>query len=261
METLEDYVEGTRENGFENANTTPSNVDADASDKWTSKATTCLISKYKKFRSVNGIKSFREMFERISLEMQKDGFCFSSQRCVNKWQVLERKYKSIISREHGKNPGKRRIYGQWEHRRVLDEIFNEERKHARLEENDDPQPSNGSVKVSPNSVCDPDSIPGNHEDPLPPLHEPSNAAINERGEETMIHRQTLTTIFEKFSEEMRKNFALAERNKERRHKEKMAVRREELELKKQFLKLKEQKMKLQKCQAIAAAQSFDLNMK
>ncbi|XP_011868740.1 PREDICTED: uncharacterized protein LOC105562479 isoform X2 [Vollenhovia emeryi] len=264
--TLQCYVEEEHENGFsslENASAIPSSVDVGALNLWTSKATTCLISQYKKYRSLVGqstqIRSLREMFEMISLEMQNYGFYFSPQKCENKWRVLERKYKNLVFRERLKKPGRMRHYGQWEHKRALDEIFNEKKRHVYLETNE-PQPPSELIQyplILPKPSC-------NHggdtrgdrqpEDPLAPV-------INERDGDTLDHKQILTVLFDKFIGEMGKNFALAEKNKERRHKEKMVVRHKELELKKQLLKLKEQKMELQRCQMIAAAQNLRLNIK
>ncbi|XP_050459154.1 uncharacterized protein LOC126855493 isoform X2 [Cataglyphis hispanica] len=261
--TLECYIEEQHKNGFpdfDNTNTIPSSVDMRL-NLWTSKATTCLINQYKKYRSMVGqsmhIRSLREMFEMISLEMQKYGFYFSPQKCENKWRVLERKYKNLVYRERLKKPGRMRHYGQWEHKRALDEIFNEKKKYVYLEKNDS-QPSSGSAKyplVLLKRNCDQGSnlsVNQQHEDPLAP-----KTMTNERNEGT----RTLTILFEKFAEEMEKNFILAEKSKERRHKEKMAVRHQELELKKQLLKLKEQKIELQRCQIIAAAQNLHLNTK
>lgn len=260
--TLQCYVEEEHENGFsglENASAIPSSVDVGALNLWTSKATNCLISQYKKYRSLVGqstqIRSLREMFEMISLEMQNYGFYFSPQKCENKWRVLERKYKNLVFRERLKKPGRMRHYGQWEHKRALDEIFNEKKRHMYLEANE-PQPPSGSTKyplILPKPSCDQGSdSPGDRqrEDPLAP-------ASNERDADTS-DKQMFTTLSEKFIEEIRKNFALLEKNKERRHKEKMAVRQKELELKKQLLKLKEQKMELQKCQMVAAVQNLHL---
>ncbi|XP_071628725.1 uncharacterized protein [Temnothorax longispinosus] len=265
--TLQCYVEEEHENSFsslENASTIPSSVDVGALNLWTSKATTCLISQYKKYRSLVGqstqIRSLREMFEMISLEMQNYGFYFSPQKCENKWRVLERKYKNLVFRERLKKPGRMRHYGQWEHKRALDEIFNEKKRHVYLEVNEQPQPPSGPAKyplILSKPGCDQGSdSPGDRqrEDPLAPT-------TNEKDGDTLDHKQILTTLFDKFIEEMGKNFALVEKNKERRHKEKMAVRHKELELKKQLLKLKEQKMELQRCQMIAAAQNLRLNMK
>ncbi|XP_072745410.1 uncharacterized protein [Anoplolepis gracilipes] len=262
-------IEEQHENGFpnfENAieSATPSNVGITL-NLWTSKATTCLINKYKKYRSKVGqstrFKSLREMFEVISLEMQKYGFYFSPQKCENKWRVLERKYKNLVYREQLKKPGKMRHYGQWEHKRALDEIFNEKKKYVYLEKND-PQPSSASMKnplILLKLGCDQGSNLSTNNQQHGDLLAPK-AMTNEKNEET-LNKRTLMILFEKFTEKMEKNFAIAENNKERRHKKKMALRQQELELKKQFLKLKEQKMELQRCQIIAAAQNLRLNMK
>lgn len=275
---LQCYVEEEHENSFpsfENVGApVPSSVDVGALNLWTSKATTCLIGQYKKYRSMVGqstqIRSLREMFEMISLEMQNYGFYFSPQKCENKWRVLERKYKNLVFRERLKKPGRMRHYGQWEHKRALDEIFNEKKRHVYLEENDGPRPSSESTATCPPVAPSPDcpnrgdGTFGNrqHQDPLA-TSLTSGVAIGERDEETSVHHQqrTLTTVLERFVEEMGKNFALAERNKERRHREKIVMRQKELELRKQLLKLKEQKMELQKCQLIAAAQNLHLNTK
>ncbi|XP_012224268.1 uncharacterized protein [Linepithema humile] len=264
---LQCYIEEGHENGFpsyENTCAIPSSVDVGALNLWTSKATTCLISQYKKYRSMVGqstqIRSLREMFEMISLKMQNYGFYFSPQKCENKWRVLERKYKNLVFRERLKKPGRMRHYGQWEHKRALDEIFNEKKRHMYLEEND-PQPTSKSAKYSLilkpscNQVSD-SSSNQQHENSLT-----SCAVASKKDEEPLDHNQTLMILIENFIEEMGKNFALAEKNKERRHKEKMALKQKELELRKQFLKLKEQKMELQKCQMIAAAQNLRLNLK
>lgn len=264
--TVQCYVEEEHENGFSSLETTgaiASSVDVGALNLWTSEATTCLISQYKKYRSLVGqstqIRSLREMFEMISLEMKNYGYYFSPQKCENKWRVLERKYKNLVFRERLKKPGRMRHYGQWEHKRALDEIFNEKKRHVYLEANE-PQPPSGSAKypfILPKPGCDQGSdSPGDRqrEDLLAPM-------TNEKDGDTLDHEQILTMLFEKFTEEIGKNFALIEKNKERRHKEKMAVRHKELELKKQFLKLKERKMELQRCQMIAAAQNLGFNMK
>lgn len=264
--TLECYIEDQHKNSFpdfDNANAIPSSADMTL-NLWTSKATTCLINQYKKYRSMVGqsthIRTLREMFDMISLEMQKYGFYFSPQKCENKWRVLERKYKNLVYRERLKKPGRMRHYGKWEHKRALDEIFNEKKKYIYLEKND-PQPASGSAKYPLILLKRSDqssnlSVNQQNEDPLAP-----KTMTNETNEETLDYTRTLMILFEKFAEEMDKNFVLAEKNKERRHKEKMAVRHQELELKKQLLKLKEQKMELQRCQIIAAAQNLRLNTK
>ncbi|EFN83225.1 uncharacterized protein LOC105184425 [Harpegnathos saltator] len=264
------YAEEEQEKSFthfENTNAVPTCVNVATWNLWTSKATSCLINRYKKYRLMVGqstqIRSLREMFEMISLEMQNYGFYFSPQKCENKWRVLERKYKNLVFRERLKKPGRMRHYGQWEHKRAMDEIFNEisteKKKYAYLEENG-PQSASRSVTYSPNMPKlsrDQDSD-RQQEDPLAPSLTSHDATINERNNETPVQR-TLTVMFEKFFEELKRNFALAEQNKERRHKEKIAVRQKELELKNKLLKLKEQKMEVQKCQIIAAAQNFALN--
>ncbi|KAI4501293.1 hypothetical protein M0802_003666 [Mischocyttarus mexicanus] len=269
--TVQYYAEEEHENSFssiEGNGTIPSTVvDVGALNLWTSKATTCLISQYKKYRSMVGqstqIRSLREMFEMISLEMQNYGFYFSPQKCENKWRVLERKYKNLIFRERLKKPGRMRHYGHWEHKRALDEIFNEKERHVYLEESDFPS-STGTIKysmivsrtTSEQTTSSSNSNNNQHYDPLATL---VSNAVPEKQNEHLDCKITLTTLFQRFLDEMGKNFALAEQNKERRHKEEMTMRQNELEIKKRLLKLKEQKIELQKCQMIAAAQHFHLN--
>lgn len=245
---------------FENINAIPSS-DVGALYLWNSKATTCLINQYKKYRSLVGkspqIKSLREMFEMISLEMQNYGFCFSPQKCENKWRVLVRKYKTIAYRERLKKPGRIKHYGQWEHKRALDEIFNsEKKKHAYFEQTDS-QPPNESAKCSLISHgCNQDS---NSHHPLKIRQHGDLLSSNSdatKDKDASDCKQTLTVLFEKFIEEVREGFSQAERNEERRHKEKLAMKQKELDLKRQLLKLKEQKMQLQKCQMIAAVRNF-----
>lgn len=262
--TLHYYIEEGHENSFSNYETIsalPSSVDVSALNLWTSKATTCLISQYKKYRSMVGqstqIRSLREMFEMISLEMRNYGFYFSPQKCENKWRVLERKYKNLVFRERLKKPGRMRHYGQWEHKRALDEIFNEKKKHVYLEENNS-QSTSKSAKYSLilKSSYDQSSNSSSYQQNKNSLT--SCAMTHKKDEESLDHNQTLTIqlLIENFIKEMGKNFALVEKNKEKRHKEKMAIKQKELELKKQFLMLKEQKMELQRCQIIASAQNL-----
>ncbi|XP_020282290.1 uncharacterized protein LOC109854020 [Pseudomyrmex gracilis] len=259
---LQCYVQENSLPSFENTNAIPSS-DVGGLYLWSSKATTCLINQYKKYRSLVGksphIRSLREMFEMISLEMQNYGFCFSPQKCENKWRVLVRKYKTIAYRERLKKPGRIKHYGQWEHKRALDEIFNsEKKKHNMYFEQTDSQLSNESTKCSLISRgCDQDSNHSHH-----PLkirqHEDllSSCSDATKDKDASNCKQTLTLLFEKFIGEVRESFAQAERNKERRHKEKLAMKQKELELKRQLLKLKEQKMQLQKCQMIAAVRNL-----
>ncbi|XP_054008001.1 uncharacterized protein LOC128891999 [Hylaeus anthracinus] len=268
--TMQCYVEEEHENGFpafDSNGAIPSSADVGALNLWTSKATTCLISQYKKYRSMVGqstqIRSLREMFEMISLEMQNYGFYFSPQKCENKWRVLERKYKNLVFRERLKKPGRMRHYGHWEHKRALDEIFNEKKRHMYLEESDLPL-ATGSAKYTfilpkPSSTEEQSTTTDRqqHEDPL--AAPTPNSSTNNKTEE-LDQTGALNVLFEKFFDEMSKNFAIAEKNKEKRHKEEMAMRQNELEIQKSILKLKEQKLELQRCQIIAAAQHLHLNM-
>lgn len=211
------------------------------------------------------IRSLREMFEMISLEMQNYGFYFSPRKCENKWRVLERKYKNLIFRERLKKPGRMRHYGHWEHKRALDEIFNEKKRHVYFEENNFSSSAGPNkyaiilptttLEQDTNSAC---SNSNNHNGDL--LHGLTSNAIPEKQKEELDYKTLLSTMFERFLNEMGQNFALAERNKEKRHKEEMTMRQNELEVKKSLLKLKEQKMELQKCQLIATAQHLHLNM-
>lgn len=266
---VQGYIEEEHENsfpGFESNNAIPSSADVGALNLWTSKATACLINQYKKYHSMVGqstqIRSLREMFEMISLEMQKHGFYFSPQKCENKWRVLERKYKNLVFRERLKKPGRMRHYGQWEHKRALDEIFKEKKKHMYLDKNDFPSPP-GSARymfILPKQVNEESSnivVNQQQEDPL--AASPTNSSTSNKNE-AVDQKETLTALFDKFLDELAKHFALAEKNKEKRHKEKMAIRQSELEVQKKLLKLKEQKVELQRLQIIAAAQHIHLNM-
>lgn len=267
--TLQCYVEEEHENGFpgfDSNGAIPSSADVGALNLWTSKATTCLISQYKKYRSMVGqstqIRSLREMFEMISLEMQNYGFYFSPQKCENKWRVLERKYKNLVFRERLKKPGRMRHYGHWEHKKALDEIFNEKKSHMYLEESDLPLPT-GSAKytfILPKPMTEEQSKTTERQQQEDPLAAPTpNSSMNNKNEES-DQKGALAVIFEKFFDAMSKNFAIVEKNKEKRHREEMAMRQNELEIQKRLLKLKEQKLDLQKCQIIAAAQHLHLNM-
>ncbi|KAG7188033.1 hypothetical protein KM043_013201 [Ampulex compressa] len=265
--TLQCYVDEDHENnfpGFEGTGSIPSSADVGALNLWTSKATACLISQYKKYRSMVGqstqIRSLREMFETISLEMQNHGFYFSPQKCENKWRVLERKYKNLVFRERLKKPGRMRHYGHWEHKRALDEIFNEKKRHVYLEEADFPQPTKYALILPKPSTDQGGNAVGSQqsEDPLASVTQ--NDATGTKSVESTDRFGQLTKLFEKFIAEMGRNFADAERNRERRHKEEMVIRQSELEIKRRLLKLKEQKLELQKSQIIASAQHLHLNM-
>ncbi|XP_015601945.1 uncharacterized protein LOC107270961 isoform X2 [Cephus cinctus] len=262
------YAEEDNENGFagfKNSGRIPSTADVGALNLWTSKATTCLIAQYKKYRSMVGqttqIRSLREMFEMISVEMRNYGFYFSPQKCENKWRVLERKYKNLVFRERLKKPGRMRHYGHWEHKRALDEIFSEKSRHVYLEENDFPDPADSAkyAIILPKSADQSNPASNQHtNDPLTSIA--SNTSTVKRSGDELDQHGTLPLLFEKFLEEIEKNFATAERNKERRHKEKMMMRQNELEVQRKLLKLKEQKIELQKCQIVAAAQHLHPNM-
>ncbi|XP_046418255.1 uncharacterized protein LOC124178728 [Neodiprion fabricii] len=255
---------------FENSNLIPSTADVGALNLWTSKATSCLITQYKKYRSMVGqttrMKSLREMFEMVSLEMQKYGFYFSAQKCENKWRVLERKYKNLVYREKLKKPGRMRHYGHWEHKIALDEIFNERKRKMYLDDNDysPPGASNKFTLILPKPGGDScnNTVEANQSQPVedPLAGATVNSQSAKESDESEDLRTCLTVMFEKFLARMDKNFITQQQNKERRHKEKMAIRQSELELQKKLFKLKEQKMALKKSQLLAAAQHVHLNM-
>lgn len=233
---------------------------------WTSKATACLINQYKKYHSMVGqstqIRSLRGMFETISLEMQKHGFYFSPQKCENKWRVLERKYKNLVSRELLKKPGRVRHYGQWEHKRALDEIFKEKKRHMYFQKSDFPSQAGRAryMFILPKPINEEQSniTVVNQQQEIPLAAPSSNSSANNKNE--LTDQKESPTFFNKFLEEIAKYFAIAEKNREKRHKEEMAIRQSELEIQKRLLKLKEQKIELQKRQIIAAAQYLHLNM-
>lgn len=253
MEDPQFYVEKQSNGHPDLENVNQSNAEVPL---WTSEATSCLINQYKKFRFQVGqstqIKSLREMFEMISTEMNKCGFQFSPQKCDNKWRVLERKYKNLVRRERQKRPGRMRHYGQWEHKRALDEIFNEKKRYVYMERDEDPQSSRYPLVVLRRT-----SNQNSNQQ-----HEDSSAtkATTSEKNEMLDLKQTLEMLFENFTEDMEKHFVKAEKNKGKRHKEKMALRQKDLELKKQLVKLKQQKIELQRCQIIAAAEKLGLNI-
>lgn len=258
---------------------------------WTSKATACLISQYRKYRSMVGqstqFRSLRDMFETISIEMQKCGYFFSPQKCENKWRVLERKYKNLVMREMMKKPGRMKHYGHWEHKRALDEIFSEKRKSVYLHESEYPSVG-GSTKyalILPKPVQKPvseNSSPQpvvNHldksnkvievaEKPKIPssdiaiLVEPLNAASNitsAKNKDVSTKDRTAEQLENLFLE-IKKCFDIAEKNKERRHLEKMAMRKNKLKVQEKLLKLEEKKFELEKRKILAMAQNIQLNI-
>lgn len=86
----------------------------------------------------------------ISLEMQNHGFHLSPQKCENKWRVRSSpKYKNLVFHGTGEKAGQRmRHYGQWEHKRALDEILGEKKRHVYPEANDPPG-GESAVEKSP----------------------------------------------------------------------------------------------------------------
>jgi hypothetical protein len=248
---------------------------------WTSKATACLISQYKKFRSMVGqttqFRSLRDMFETISVEMEKHGYYFSPQKCENKWRVLERKYRNLVLREMMKNPGRMKHYGHWEHKRALDEIFSEKRKSVYLQESEYP-PVSGSTKyalILPKPVSDQNNKKTINEtvQKMKKIAEKTSQLINSdlnedplamasisssRNKETL--KEPIIPYLENILIEIKSRFDTAEKNKERRHLEKMAIRKSELKVQEKLLKIKEQKLELQKKKIIAMAQNVHMIM-
>lgn len=256
--------EQVAENGFPDYDPTkriPSTNDVGALNLWTREATSCLISQYKKYRQSVGqttkIRSLREMFEMISFEMQKFGFYFSAQKCENKWRVLERKYNNLVFRERLKKPGKMRHYGYWEHRRALDEIFNEKKRTMYLDESDFPPPS-GSAKIAMLAKA---AEEGNASNSGKTTNKDSigNAQKNSVSSDSQVG--AVKSLLEQFLADMKQQFAMIEKNNERRHKEEMMIRQTELEVQKRILKLKEQKLELKKSQIIAAVQKLGIDLK
>lgn len=233
---------------------------------WTSKATACLISQYKKYRHMVGqstrFRSLRDMFETISVDMQKYGFYFSPQKCENKWRVLERKYKNLVIREMIKKPGRMKHYGHWEHKRALDEIFNENRKNVYLKESEYPTITSSTKyaiilpeaaaksATTAQAEAQKQKSPQKNEAPADPLVIsqsllPTDIQLSEESLEALKIANT------EFLNELKDVLVTAEENKERRHAEKMAMRQNELDVQKRLLKIKEQKIELKKREIIA----------
>lgn len=230
---------------------------------WTSKATACLISNYKKYRSMvgqtNQFRSLRDMFEKISFEMQKHGFYFNAQKCENKWRVLERKYKNLVIREMMKKPGRIKHYGHWEHKRALDEIFNEKKKSIYLKESEYP---NGGVtstqysiilakkpEQSTNSITMQEQSNTDNSINLDSTKGIQSSDIISDDLDKRIERlikNTVSNQFNEFLKEMKKHFEISEKNKERRHLEKMSLNKTKLKVQERLLILKEQKFELEK---------------
>lgn len=249
---------------------------------WTTKATTCLISQYKKYRSMVGqspmFRSLRDMFDMISVEMQKNGFYFSPQKCENKWRVLERKYKNLVIRERMKKPGRIKHYGHWEHKKAFDEIFNEKRKSVYLQESEYPPVGNSTkyalILPKPMNVPSQAASDTNEEsriqaeeveqmgDLIRPC-KPSGTFLNVRRTESLVEspkKQLPTPSLNSLIIDLKHLMAESEKNKERRHLEKMELRRKELEVQEKLLKIKEQKLELEKHKILAMAQSLKVNL-
>lgn len=238
---------------------------------WTSKATSCLISNYKKYRSMvgqtNQFRSLRDMFEKISIEMQNHGFYFSAQKCENKWRVLERKYKNLVIREMLKKPGRIKHYGHWEHKRALDEIFNEKKKSVYLKESEFPnvEPASTNYAIiltknsdqSSNASIVQEQASGDNSLNSTGIGDPSQV-ISDDNLEKRIERLIETTVSHRFNEffkEIKKHFEISEKNKEKRHLEKMLLHKNKLKVQERILILKEQKFELEK-KKIRALQSL-----
>ncbi|XP_043276308.1 uncharacterized protein [Venturia canescens] len=238
--SLQNYVEENDMDfpGYDKSPSTQANINMESSS-WTSHATTCLINQYKRFHSMVGqtarLRSRREMYEIISLEMQKHGYAFSPQKCENKWKVLERKYKNLIFRERLKKPGRIKHYGHWEHRRALDEIFHETRSQFYLDEKDSPVPSS-AIRLVQQPVTETD---------LKTKENEVDTALTSNPAETPKSRDPFA-IFQTLLIAMNKNIAIAEANSERRHRERMVLKQAKLEIQRKMLELKEQKVACKK---------------
>ncbi|XP_058799144.1 uncharacterized protein LOC131668750 isoform X2 [Phymastichus coffea] len=227
---------------------------------WTSKATACLISQYKKYRHMVGqttrFRSLRDMFETISVDMQKHGFYFSPQKCENKWRVLERKYKNLVIREMIKKPGRMKHYGHWEHKRALDEIFDENRKQVYLKESEYPTITSSTkyaiilpeaaAKAASNQTAASQKSTQNNE-----VIDPMITATTSSVQITTPNLDSLKLANAELLKELKEVLTAAEKSKERRHAEKMAMRQDELDIQKRLLKIKEQKIELKKREIIA----------
>ena len=237
--------------GFANTRITSSPVHAESMNIWTSNATSCLISQYKKYRQMVGqsprLRNIREMFEQISLEMQNSGFNFSPYKCESKWRVLERRYKNHALKDRLKKQVKTKRYGHWEHKKSLDEIFKGRTLHMYLKKTNSPQPCGLAefAKDTTTRSSDNGDIFSN------------NCELSQKSKEN--EHKVPVDFLELFMENLNRNFAEAEKNMERRHTEMMAVKQSELEVQKKILKLEEQKMELRKSQLTSAAQYLYLN--
>lgn len=237
-----------------------------AQNFWSSKATACLIRNYKKYIPLVGectrFKSLRDMFETISVEMHRQGFRFSSQKCENKWRVLERKYKNLVLREMLKKPGRIKHYGHWEHKKALDEIFNEKRKSVYLKQSEYPPSGTstqyGIILPNPVPVLSQSTSTSNDRRMENPVAAICSALKAKNLEEKL--KDAMADHFEKFAGEIKTHLNDLEKNKEKRHAEKMAMHKSELQIQERLLNVKEQELELQKAKIMALAQHVELNM-
>lgn len=222
-------------------------------------------------------RSLRDMFDIISGEMQKNGFYFSPQKCENKWRVLERKYKNLVMREMLKKPGRIKHYGHWEHKKALDEIFNEKRKSVYLQESEYPPVGNSTkyALILPKPANAPNQSTGDtNEKSKKDAEEAKRIANIEASDPLAIPASVVTTesvvespkkksnvpALEKLLQDLKSQLEESEKNKERRHMEKMEQRQKELEVQERLLKIKEEKLELQKHKILAMAESLKLNL-
>lgn len=207
---------------------------------WTHEATACLIEQYRKFRALVGqttrIRSLREMFEIISAEMRKRNFFFSSQKCENKWRVLERKYKQLVYREMLKKPGRIKDFYNWKHKEAMDDIF----KNNLQQSSFDPK----ILEVAAASAAK-----GTEQN-----HTTDSRKLGENAEE----EESLAEILKDGLEEIKKRLDEAELNKERRHRDKMALRKSELDIQKKLLSLKAKKLEIERTKILAMAKQLEI---
>lgn len=132
----------------------PPSVDVGSWNPWTGKATDCLIGQYKKYRSMIGQSS---QIQTSTGDVRDDIVGDAESRlplepAEMREQVaraLEPKYKNLVFHGTGEKAGQRmRHYGQWEHKRALDEILGEKKRHVYPEANDPPG-GESAVEKSP----------------------------------------------------------------------------------------------------------------
>lgn len=230
-----------------------SSSDQHISNMWPYKATSCLITQYKKHRFTK-FKNLRELFELISRDMEAHGFSYNAQKCENKWRVLERRYKSVVHRERLKKPSRRMRYSEhWEHKSALDEIFVPPNIPSNTQNDDQSRPSRSESAKR--------TLPRTYLSRENGRRKSKTASKDTIEQDEEIHPRTLRVMFEKFIFEMNNNFVQAEKSKQKRHNEKMDMREKELEVMEEYLKLKERKFELLRCQLMTAANLCSTNNK